>query len=186
MTDRTPQRTLSLDGLKNAPTALAACWIEEDAMAWSADGATSGGTARRHRSAASYRHDPLAFLAAEFDDTRDIWHSASGRLCVADPVAAREVMGNRRGAFVETSDFFHVHSGVFGPRSAQIEIGRAARSLIRHRLDAHRADLPRLVAERLVPTSTWPDAGNLLVREHLRDVLLRSRSSIDHVAWRSI
>lgn len=141
-------------------------------MAWSADGATSGGAARRRRSAASYRHDPLAFLTEEFDGTRDMWRSASGPLCVAGPAAAREVMGNQRGTFMETSDFFHVRNGVLGPRSAQIEIGRAARSLIRHRLDAHRADLPRLVAGRLVPTSTWPDAGNLLVREHLRDVLL--------------
>jgi cytochrome P450 len=32
--------------------------------------------------------------------------------------------------------------------------------------------LPRLVAERLAPHSEWPDAGNLLVLRHLRDVVL--------------
>jgi hypothetical protein len=44
-------------------------------------------------------------MASEFDDVQDVWRSASGRLCVANPEAAREVMGNRRGTFVETSDF---------------------------------------------------------------------------------
>ncbi|MGW7413003.1 cytochrome P450 [Streptomyces sp. NPDC054863] len=118
------------------------------------------------------RDDPPAFPAAEFDGVHDVWRSASGRLCVAGPEAAREVMGNRRGTFVETSDFFHTRDGVFGPRTAQVEIGRAARDLIRRQLDARRPDLPRLVRERLAPVSTWPDAGNLLVREHLREVLL--------------
>ncbi|WAL99446.1 cytochrome P450 [Streptomyces sp. Je 1-369] len=128
--------------------------------------------ARQRRGAAAYRHDPLRFLAAEFEGTRDVWRSASGRLCVAGPQVARDVLGNRQGAFRETSDFFHTRTGVFGPRAAQIAIGRAARDLVRRHLDAHRADLPRLVGTRLAPTSTWPDAGNLLIREHLRDVLL--------------
>ncbi|MGV9880017.1 cytochrome P450 [Streptomyces sp. NPDC003006] len=137
-------------------------------MARSAD----GGAAPRHRGAASYRRDPLGFLAAEFAGTRDVWRSASGRLCVAGPQAAREVLGNRRGTFTETSDFFHTRTGVFGPRAAQVAIGRAARDLVRRHLDARRSDLPRLVGARLAPVSTWPDAGNLLIHEHLRDVLL--------------
>ncbi|MFI0980939.1 cytochrome P450 [Streptomyces sp. NPDC021093] len=131
-----------------------------------------GGTARRLRGAAAYRHDPLAFLAEEFGGTRDVWRSASGRLCVAGPQAAREVLGNRQGTFLETSDFFHTRTGVLGPRTAQTDIGRAARDLLRRQLDARRDDLPRLVGARLAPASSWPDAGNLLVREHLRDVLL--------------
>jgi cytochrome P450 len=124
------------------------------------------------RSGAAYRDDPLGFLAAEFEGVHDVWRSASGRLCVAGPEAAREVLGNRRGTYAETSDFFHTRDGVFGPRTAQTWIGRAARDLVRRQLDARRADLPRLVGERLAPASTWPDAGNLLVREHLREVLL--------------
>lgn len=127
----------------------------------------------RHRDAAAFRHDPLAYLATEFDDTEDVWRFAPGRFCVANPEAAREVLSNRRATFVETSDFFHTRDGVFGPRSAQIEIGRAARALVRRHLDSHRDDLPHLVSDRLAPASTWPDAGNLLVREHLRDMLLR-------------
>lgn len=141
-------------------------------MASAAGGGTNGRAAGPHHDTAAYRRDPLAFLETEFDATHDVWRSASGRLCVADPEAARAVMGNRRGLFVETSDFFHTRDGVFGPRSAQIEIGRAARALVRGRLDARRDQLPLLVEERLAPAADWPDAGNLLVREHLRDVLL--------------
>ncbi|MEV7193660.1 cytochrome P450 [Streptomyces sp. NPDC093510] len=112
----------------------------------------------------------------EFEGNQDVWRSASGRICVASPHVARDVLGNRQGAFKESSDFFHTRAGVFGPREAQVEIGRAARDLIRRHLDARRADLPRLVGTRLTPTSTWPDAGNLLIHEHLRDVLLRPDS----------
>jgi cytochrome P450 len=118
------------------------------------------------------RNDPLADLVAQFDGAQDVWRPAPGRLCVADPAAAREVMANRSGAFVETSDFFHTREGVFGPRSAQVEIGRAARDLLRRHIDAHRPRLPALVRDRLTPVSRWPDAGNMLIREHLRDVLL--------------
>ena len=117
-------------------------------------------------------NDPLADLVAQFDAAADVWRPAPGRLCVADPATARQVMANRSGAFVETSDFFHIRDGVFGPRSAQVEIGRVARDLLRRHLDAHRSRLPALVRDRLTPVSRWPDAGNLLIREHLRDVLL--------------
>ncbi|MFK8905579.1 cytochrome P450 [Streptomyces sp. YS-3] len=146
----------------------------------------------KHRGTASWRRDPLAYLSAEFDGTRDVWRSASGRLCVAGPEAAREVMGNRQGMFVETSDFFHTRTGVFGPRGAQIDIGRGARALIRRRLDATQAELPRLVRDRLAPISRWPDAGNLLVREHLADVLLcrdapgALRQAVDGVVGRAV
>ncbi|MEV5957967.1 cytochrome P450 [Streptomyces sp. NPDC051987] len=117
--------------------------------------------------------DELALLKAEFDGGLDVWRSPrGGAVCVADPATVRAVMGNRHGVVAETSDFYHHRHGVFGPRSAQITIGRAARGLIQRHLDDRRADLPRLVAERLAPRSEWPDAGNLLVLRHLRDALL--------------
>ncbi|MCD9875924.1 cytochrome P450 [Streptomyces guryensis] len=125
------------------------------------------------------RGDRLALLAAEFDGVHDVWRSAMGAVCVAEPEAVRAVLGNRHGAVAETSDFFHNRHGVFGPRSAQIGIGRAARHLIRGHLDARRAELPRLVAERLAPYSEWPDAGNLLVLRHLREVLLHHDAPAD-------
>ncbi|MFD1926194.1 cytochrome P450 [Streptomyces beijiangensis] len=95
---------------------------------------------------------------------------------MANPQAARDVLSNRHEYFRETSDFFHTRRRVFGPRSAQIDIGRAARGLLRHHLEAHRADIPRLVDEALTPASTWPDAGNLLVRELLRTALVHPDS----------
>ncbi|MEU6254459.1 cytochrome P450 [Streptomyces sp. NPDC047043] len=125
------------------------------------------------------RRDPLALLSAEFDGVHDVWHSAMGAVCVADPEAARAVMGNRHAAVAETSDFFQGRHGVFGPRSAQVAIGRAARELMRRHLDARRQDLPALVAERLAPHSEWPDAGNLLVLRHLREVLLHGDAPAD-------
>ncbi|MEV6008205.1 cytochrome P450 [Streptomyces sp. NPDC051976] len=91
---------------------------------------------------------------------------------MADPQAARDVLANRSGDFRETSDFFHTRRGVFGPRSAQVETGRAARALLRAHLDARRGDIPGLVDGMLAPASAWPDAGNLLIRELLRDALL--------------
>ncbi|MHC3469348.1 cytochrome P450 [Streptomyces sp. 7R007] len=109
---------------------------------------------------------------AGFDGVHGVWRSVEGDVWVADPEAAREVLGNRHAVVAETSDFYRNRHGVFGPRPAQIAIGRAARDLIRRHLDAHRAELPGLVAERLAPHSVWPDAGNLFVLHHLRDVLL--------------
>jgi cytochrome P450 len=125
------------------------------------------------------RSESLEDLRSEFDSAHDVWRGGSGRVYVADPDAARDVMGNRRAGFVETADFFHTRYGVFGPRQAQIRIGRMARHLLQRHLDAHRDDLPRLIDKRLAPASAWPDAGNLLVREHLSDVLLRQDAAAD-------
>ncbi|WP_051800720.1 cytochrome P450 [Streptomyces sp. NRRL F-525] len=129
-----------------------------------------GETARTPRK--SRARDTLSLLSAEFDGTHDVWRSAMGTMCVADPESARAVLGNRDAAVVEASDFYKTRHGDFGPRAAQIRIGRAARALIRRHLDARRAELPGLVSELLAPSAVWPDAGNLLVLRHLRDVLL--------------
>ena len=116
--------------------------------------------------------DTLALLSTEFDEGRDVWRSAMGTVCVAGPESARAVLGNRDATVVEASDFYKTRHGDFGPRAAQIRIGRSARALIRRHLDARRVELPVLVAELLAPSAVWPDAGNLLVLRHLRDVLL--------------
>ncbi|MFJ3898614.1 cytochrome P450 [Streptomyces sp. NPDC090083] len=116
--------------------------------------------------------DTLALLKAEFDGTHDVWRSDMGTVCVAGPESARAVLGNRDAVVDEASDFYRTRHGDFGPRDAQIRIGRAARVLIRRHLDARRGELPGLVAGHLSPSASWPDAGNLLVLRHLRDVLL--------------
>ncbi|MFD4557668.1 cytochrome P450 [Streptomyces sp. NPDC058469] len=116
--------------------------------------------------------DTLALLSAEFDGVHDVWRSAAGTVCVAGPESARAVLGNRDAVVVEASDFYRTRHGDFGPRAAQVRIGRSARALMRRHLDARRAELPGLVAGLLAPTAVWPDAGNLFVLRHLRDVLL--------------
>ncbi|WP_413759535.1 cytochrome P450 [Streptomyces sp. MMBL 11-3] len=158
---------------------------------------TGAGNAERARAlhgiAGSGRSSgPLGRLAAEFDGGRDVWRSATGLLCVADPDAARAVMGNRYAVVTETSDFYRTRHGVFGPRGAQIEIGRAARALMTRHLLEHRSGLPRLVAQHLAPGSVWPDAGNLLVFAHLRDVLLHRDAPpalhevLEHIVTRAV
>ena len=131
-----------------------------------------GEPARTPRGILSRVRDPLALLNAEFDGVHDVWRSAANMVCVAGPESARAVLGNRDAVVTEASDFYRTRHGDFGPRAAQIRIGRAARALMRRHLDARRPELPGLVAELLAPSAVWPDAGNLLVLRHLRDVLL--------------
>ncbi|WP_030373774.1 cytochrome P450 [Streptomyces rimosus] len=149
-------------------------------MKSSATRSGAGGHARTPCDAAARARSsgPLDLLRAEFDGVHDVWRSASGRVYVAGPEAARAVLGNRPAIVAETSDFYRTRHGVFGPRAAQAEIGRAARALMHHHLDARRSQLPRLIHERLAPRSSWPDAGNLLVHEHLADVLLHPGAPI--------
>ncbi|WP_234363123.1 cytochrome P450 [Streptomyces formicae] len=154
-------------------------WAGECDMEPFVTGAGNGRPARPLRGvAARGRQDhPLARLTAEFDGVHDVWRSASGLVCVAGPDAARAVMGNRHALVAETSDFYRTRNDVFGPRAAQIEIGRASRALMNRHLDAHQSRLPTLIRDRLAPSSRWPDAGNLLVLAHLRDVLLHPDTS---------
>jgi hypothetical protein len=150
-------------------------------------GGTGRGGARAHR-----RGDPLTLLAEEFDGVHEVWRTRSGVVCVAGPAAARDVLGNRHATVDETSDFFRTRHGVFGPRGAQLEIGRAARALLRDHLRARRPELPALIAESLAPRSAWPDAGNLLVHRHLRDALLcpdapaRLHTAVEEIVGRAV
>lgn len=133
--------------------------------------------------AAAYHADPLEFLVSRFAKARDtgpadaLWF-APNQLCVGAADAARQVLGNRAADYEDTSDFFFTRTGVAGPRSAQLAIGRRARILVQGYLDEHRGELPDLVRRVLIPqdgsgTSIWPDAGNRLMDEYLRPVLLR-------------
>ncbi|MEV0095384.1 hypothetical protein [Streptomyces sp. NPDC050738] len=167
---------------------------KEDTMGLSATRDGTGDHARTPRGTVprARRGDLLGLLTAEFDGVHDVWRSAAGTVCVAGPEAARAVMGNRHATVAGTSDFFRVRGGVFGPRAAQIRIGRSARALVRRHLDATRAGLPALIAERLAPRNVWPDAGNLLVFRYLRDVLLHPdappplHEAIEAIVMRSV
>jgi len=134
----------------------------------------------------------LRDLEVAFDAANDVRRVGPGRVLVANPEAARDVLGNRAGDYVDTSDFFFTRRGVFGPRPAQVAIGRLGRDLLQRHVDARRGDLARLVSQRLAPASGWPDAGNLLVYEHVRDVLLAPgtpapvRAVVDGVVHRAV
>lgn len=88
-------------------------------------------------------------------------------LYVGEPAAAKAVLANTDAHYLDHSDFFHTSKGILGPRSAQLEIGRAARNLLRDHWPRHRADAASLIG----PTSDWPDTGNLVLYRCFRDVL---------------
>jgi hypothetical protein len=100
-----------------------------------------------------------------------------GEIFVADPMIAKEVLGNSAGRFREHSDFFRTGGRTFGPRSAQVAIGRGVRQLLSWHVQARAGELPALVARRLVPSSAWPDAGNRLLLEHMRETLVGTTPS---------
>lgn len=155
--------------------------------------AGSGDTGRTsdRASATAFRHDPLGFLDAAFPAAGDSFWLPGRQLCLIEPTAARKVLANADGLYADTSDFFHTGMGTFGPRSAQVEIGRAYRSRLREHLEAHGDELTSSVAE-LAPVSEWPDAGNRLLYRYFAPLLLGPetppplRRTIDEVVERAV
>lgn len=117
--------------------------------------------------------DELEVLAELRARHGDVFRRRPGVLYVGDPVVAKTVLANADGSYRERSDFFHTSKGVFGPRAAQQELGRAARNLLRDHWTRHSPALPATVARVLGPASRWPDAGNLLLHHCFRDALVR-------------
>jgi hypothetical protein len=138
------------------------------------------------------RRAPLTVLGTAFAAGAGSIRLCPRQVYVADPFAAKEILANRHADYVEHSDFFHVRQGIFGPRSAQLEIARASRLVLRGHLDAGAATLPALVDRVLGPVSHWPDAGNALLYRHLGSALLHDsapsdlRSTIDQVVQRAV
>ncbi|RKH15468.1 cytochrome P450 [Corallococcus sp. CA053C] len=93
-------------------------------------------------------------------------------MCVAEPAAAKAALSNAEGLYEEHADFFQTEEGMFGPRSAQLEISREARTLLKTYLAARAGELPDVLRQTLVPTSEWPDAGNRLMHRYLADALV--------------
>jgi hypothetical protein len=135
--------------------------------------------------------DPLAALRKLRRDRGSVCVRRRGEILVSDPALAKEILANDKGLFQEHSDFFRIRTGLFAPRSAQVEVGRAARVLLRRYSQDHADELPALVA-RLAPGSVWPDAGNLLVYEHFRPALIGAapsavlRETVDQVVERAV
>jgi cytochrome P450 len=139
-----------------------------------------------------FARDPLVFLDQAFPAAGDAAWLPGRQLCLGEAAAARSVLANAGGLYQEHSDFFHSRRGPFGPRSVQIAMGRAARSLLRARIAAFAGRLPAAVRQALVPTSAWPDAGNHLVYRHLAGALVapdgppRLRRTVDEIVERSV
>ncbi|MEA2562728.1 MAG: hypothetical protein QOH06_4232 [Acidobacteriota bacterium] len=140
---------------------------------------------------AEFRRDPVGYLDRTFPAAGDAFWLPGRQLCVADPAVARAVLINGDGLYEEHADFFHTRRGVFGPRQAQIQIGRSARTLLRGYLQAHADELAESV-RRLPPSSEWPDTGNRLVYRHLVNILISPdspaplRRMIDAVLERAV
>jgi cytochrome P450 len=129
-------------------------------------------------SSPQFREDPLRFLDQAFVNAADAIWLPGRQLCLAEPAAARAVLTNADGLYQEHSDFFYIQRGVFGPRSVQVEIGRASRRLLREHLRTHAHELPAAIRRALVPSSDWPDAGNRLVYRHLVSALVKPNSPV--------
>ncbi|WP_370947037.1 cytochrome P450 [Amycolatopsis sp. cg5] len=135
--------------------------------------------------------DPLGVLGELRRDRGAVFTRRRGEIYVSDPALAKEILANNDGIFREHSDFFRIKTGNFAPRSAQVEIGRAARVLLRRHANDHADELPALVSG-LAPGSQWPDAGNRIVYEHFRPALIGAapsaalRAVVDQIVERAV
>lgn len=115
--------------------------------------------------------DDLRILYDLFRDEGEGFRFRTARV-IADPDLAKEILSNPAGRYREHSDFFYTRSGIFGPRDAQIEVGRAVRVLLRDHLDRRAAELPGLIEAELAPLALWPDAANYLLYALFKPALL--------------
>lgn len=145
-------------------------------------------------SAAEFHREPLRVLERELPAGGAALWLPGRQLFVAEPAAARAILTNRAGLYHEHSDFFQTRHGMFGPRSAQVEIGRASRRLLETYLAAGAGGWPEAI-RGLGPASEWPDAGNRLVYRRLRGALIaedgdgpdeRLGRTIDEVVERAV
>lgn len=146
----------------------------------------------RQESEVRFHEDPLRFLEQSLPPGGDSLWLPGRQLCLAEPSAAKAVLINGEGLYEEHADFFHTAEGMFGPRAAQQEISRGARTLLRAHVASRASSLADLVKQALVPTSEWPDAGNRLMYRHLVDVLVAPgspvalRRTVDAVVERAV
>ena len=84
------------------------------------------------------------------------------------PALAQEVLRNADGRYEEHSDFFGSGSAMFGPRAAQVAVGRSGRDLALAHLK--RVDVAGIVA-RYAGRNAWPRAGNAMLAEMTEGIL---------------
>jgi cytochrome P450 len=145
----------------------------------------------RDAAAAAFAEDPLSFLDRSLAQGADGVWSGRREFCLGNADAARAVLANARGLYREHSDFFQAGREQFGPRSAQVEIGRRARLLLQEVVRARAARLAADVRAALATDSEWPDAGNWLAYRHLADALAapgetRLRRLVEEIVRRAV
>ena len=147
---------------------------------------------QQRESGAQFHRDPLPFLDQKFQEAGDAFWLPGRQLCLSEPAAARAVLANADNRYEDHSDFYQTRRGTFGPRSAQVRIDRASRTLLRAYVADHAHELADRVRRELVPASSWPDAGNRLVYRHLADALVapdspaRLRRTLDEIVERAV
>lgn len=120
----------------------------------------------------SFRRNPLVFLDERWKAYGDAFQLPDGTTCFVDPTVVKEIFSNERGDLVDHSDFFHLRRGIFGPRSAQVDISRTARRFLRNAVPGLVAAAPTLTRGRLTGPTSWPDEGNLLLHALTGPLLL--------------
>lgn len=118
------------------------------------------------------RRDLLHYLDRALPEAGPVVRFPGGQVCPTEASVARAVLANESGLYREHSDFFFSPRGTFGPREAQVEIGRGARAVLRRHTQDRAAELTERVERELLPESEWPDAGNWLFFRHLAPALV--------------
>lgn len=142
--------------------------------------------------AVDFAKEPLRFLDTVFPAAGDAVWLPERQLCLAEATAAKAVLANSEGLYEDHADFFHTRKGTLGPRKAQQQISRAARTLLRTYVDTHSSQLADVVRQAVVPQSQWPDAGNWLMYQYLGDLLLAPgspealRATVEQVVRRAV
>lgn len=105
------------------------------------------------RSKVTLGREPLRVLDQVLPTAGDAFWVSGRQLLVAEVAAAKAVLANEDGLYQEHSDFFHTRKGTFGPRSAQVAIGRGAKNLLRAHIESRAGELAASVRRALVPAS---------------------------------
>ena len=118
-----------------------------------------------------FHRQPLRYLDRQLETAAETFWITPSTLCVADSDAAKAVLANPNGLFLENSAFFHTRRGPFGPRSVQLELARSARQLLSAHAAARRASLTDTIEAVLGRSSDWPDTGDRLMYRYFAPVL---------------
>ncbi|MEW5682799.1 MAG: cytochrome P450 [Pseudomonadota bacterium] len=123
------------------------------------------------QSDALYR-DPYHFLDLGLASGDNVIEFPGGSQFLTSVEDAKAVLANKEQNYAPHSDFFFTKNGLFGPRSRQVDIARAAIKLLHNHYLQHKTLLAPLVEGSLTGRTQWPDSGNWLIYQFLRSTLI--------------